>query len=122
MRRAARFLLVLLAGLAVLTLVGYFALSRTIRGWFESDLAMRSQLAVAAARRGLADTWQGDPERLTETLIDIANDERILGAAACSPNGTLPAPNRRQMMRQPQFLRDPDADDKRIERRLAKTV
>jgi trehalose 6-phosphate synthase len=89
MRRAARFLLALVAGLAVLTLVGYFALTRTIRGWFESDLAMRSQLAVAAARRNLADNWHGDQERLAETLTDIANDERILGAAACSQNGKL---------------------------------
>jgi trehalose 6-phosphate synthase len=89
MRRAARFLLALVAGLAGLTFVGYFALTRTIRGWFESDLALRSQLAVAAARRSLADTWQGDQERLTETLADIANDERILGAAACSPDAAL---------------------------------
>ncbi|MET0593466.1 MAG: trehalose-6-phosphate synthase [Polyangiaceae bacterium] len=87
MRRAARFLLALLAGLAVLTLVGYVALSRTIRDWFESDLAMRSQLAVASARRSLADNWNGDRDRLTETLLDIARDERILGAAACSKNG-----------------------------------
>ncbi|HMJ53069.1 MAG TPA: trehalose-6-phosphate synthase [Polyangiaceae bacterium] len=89
MRRAARFLLALLAGLAVLTLVGYFALSSTIRDWFESDLAMRSQLAVNAARRSLADNWRGDPERLVETLDDIAHDERILGAAACATDGTL---------------------------------
>src|SRR5690242_677876 len=89
MRRAARFLLALVAGLAVLTLVGYFALTRTIRDWFESDLALRSQLAVAAARRTLADNWLGDQEKLAETLADIANDERILGAAACSPDGTM---------------------------------
>jgi trehalose 6-phosphate synthase len=89
MRRAARFLLALLAGLAALTLVGYVALSRTIRDWFESDLAMRSQLAVASARRSLARQWSGDRENLTETLTDIARDERILAAAACSSSGTL---------------------------------
>ncbi|HMI88767.1 MAG TPA: trehalose-6-phosphate synthase [Polyangiaceae bacterium] len=89
MLRAARFLLALVAGLAVLTLVGYFALTRTIRDWFESDLAMRSQFAVGAARRTLVDTWQGDRDRLAETLADIASDERVLGAAACAPDGTL---------------------------------
>jgi trehalose 6-phosphate synthase len=89
MRRAARFLLVLLAGLAALTLVGYVALSRTMRGWFESDLAMRSQLAVASAHRDLTHNWREQPERLSEALSDIARDERILGAAACSPEGEL---------------------------------
>ena len=88
MRRVARFLLALLAGLAILTLVGYFALTRTIRNWFEADLAMRSQLAVAAARGMLVRNWQANPETLAETLADIAHDERVLGAAACSPNGT----------------------------------
>ena len=87
MRRAARFLLALLAGLAILTLVGYFALTRTIRDWFEADLAMRSQLAVNAARGTLLRNWQANPQRLAETLADMAYDERVIGAAACSPNG-----------------------------------
>jgi trehalose 6-phosphate synthase len=88
MRRAARFLLALLGGLAILTLIGYFALTRTIRDWFEADLAMRSQLAVNAARGMLVRNWQAEPDRLAETLADIAHDERVLGAAACSPSGT----------------------------------
>jgi trehalose 6-phosphate synthase len=87
MRRAARFLLALLGGLAILTLIGYFALTRTIRDWFEADLAMRSQLAVNAARGMLVRNWQAEPDRLAETLADIAHDERVLGAAACSPSG-----------------------------------
>jgi trehalose 6-phosphate synthase len=87
MRRAARFLLALLGGLALLTLIGYFALTRTIRDWFEADLAMRSQLAVNAARGMLVRNWQAEPDRLAETLADIAHDERVLGAAACSPSG-----------------------------------
>ena len=49
---------------------------------------MRSQLAVAAARGTLVRNWQANPERLTETLADIAHDERVLGAAACAPDGT----------------------------------
>jgi trehalose 6-phosphate synthase len=88
MRRAARFLLALLVGLAILTLVGYFALTRTIRDWFEADLAMRTQLAVNAARGMLVRNWQANPERLADTLSDIAHDERVLGAAACSSSGT----------------------------------
>jgi hypothetical protein len=48
-------LLALVAGLAVLTLVGYFALSRTIRDWFVGP-RHAPQLAVSAAPHTLADT------------------------------------------------------------------
>lgn len=59
MRRAARFLAVLLVGLALLTSVGYFAITRTTRQWFEKDLLLRSQLAVDAARESLTSHWIG---------------------------------------------------------------
>ncbi|MDX2167712.1 MAG: trehalose-6-phosphate synthase [Deltaproteobacteria bacterium] len=88
MRRTVRFLIVLLASLGVLSLLGYFALTRTLAAWFEKDLALRSNLAVAAARQGLVSTW-ADRARLAPTLADITRDERILGAAACTPDGTL---------------------------------
>src|SRR4051812_28384595 len=84
MRRAVRLLLALLLGLAVLGLVGDFTLSRTTRAWFEHDLALRSQLAVASANKSLSESWS-DPARLGEVLSDITRDERIMGAAACSP-------------------------------------
>jgi trehalose 6-phosphate synthase len=85
MSRAVRFLVMLVVGLAVLSIAGYFALTRTTRSWFESDLNLRSSLAVAAARQSLVQSWEGDGKRLTDSLSDIARDERILGAAACSP-------------------------------------
>ncbi len=84
MRRAVRFLILLVVGLAVLSLTAYFALTRTTRSWFESDLNLRSSLAVAAARQSLVQSWEGHHRRLTDSLSDIARDERILGAAACS--------------------------------------
>lgn len=84
MRRAARFLLVLVAALALLAFVGNTALSRTARAWFEHDVASRSRLAVASAHKSLTSTW-GDEERLTDVLSDITHDERIMAAAACSP-------------------------------------
>jgi len=89
MRRAARFLVMLLAGLALLTVVGYYALTSKTRDWFEKDLALRTQLAVASARQSLASHWTGDRQRLSETLADITRDERIMGAAACSMRGEL---------------------------------
>ena len=49
MGRTAKFLLVLVAGLAALTGVGYALLTGMMRSWSEDDLALRSRLAVAAA-------------------------------------------------------------------------
>jgi trehalose 6-phosphate synthase len=87
--KALRFLTVLLVGLATLTLAAHLVLARTTRGWFESDLALRSQLAVAAARGSLDRSWAVGSQRLGETLRDITRDERVMGAAACSLDGEL---------------------------------
>jgi trehalose 6-phosphate synthase len=89
MPRAARFLLLLLAGLALLTVVAYFALTKVTRDWFERDIELRSRLAVSSARQSLENNWRTDRARLTETLTDITRDERIMGAAACSREGEL---------------------------------
>jgi len=88
-RRAVRFLAVLLAGLALLAGVGYGVLARITRDWFEADLELRSRLAVSSARGSLVRRWHGDRQRLTETLADITRDDRIMAAAACSPRGEL---------------------------------
>ncbi|HVU05916.1 MAG TPA: trehalose-6-phosphate synthase [Polyangiaceae bacterium] len=87
MPRTARFLALLLAALAVLTLVGHLVLARTMQRWFDRDITLRSRLAVAAARQGLAAQW--GKNGLLDTLIDITRDERIMGAAACAPDGRL---------------------------------
>ncbi len=85
MRRAARVLFALLLGLAVLGTLGNLVLARTTRVWFEHDLTLRSQLAVASANKSLTESWS-DPARLNEVLQDMTRDERIMGAAACSPS------------------------------------
>ncbi len=87
MRSAIRFLGALLVGLGVITLVGYVAVSRTTRGWFEADLGLRGQLAVAAARQSLTESWGNDGGAVEAALADITRDERIMGAAACSVQG-----------------------------------
>lgn len=89
MPRPFRFLAVLLSGLGLLTLVGYFGLASTTQRWFEKDLQLRSQLAVSAAQRGLVAAWHGEATKLGSALEDITRDERIMGAAACSLNGEL---------------------------------
>lgn len=88
MRRAARFLVYLLAGLALLIVAGYLVMTQVTKQWFDRDLRLRTELAVASARRGLITHWF-DREKLTERLADITSDERIMGLAACAPDGTL---------------------------------
>ncbi len=87
MRRALRFLLVLLVGLALLAGFAYDAILHTTRQWFERDLHLRSQLAITAARQSLATNWGPNQPGLKQTLADITHDERIMGAAACSLDG-----------------------------------
>jgi trehalose 6-phosphate synthase len=89
MRRAAYFLALLLTSLAVLAVAGYIALLHTTRGWFDTDLSLRSRLAVSSARRGLESDWGTHPRRLAATLADMTRDERIMGAAACTLSGGL---------------------------------
>jgi trehalose 6-phosphate synthase len=94
MRRTLPFLLALLVGLAILVLGGYFVLTRTTRTWFERDLSLRSSLAVGSAKQSLVENWSRPPGRLESVLADITRDERVLGAAACTPEGHLIAATR----------------------------
>ncbi|HKU37670.1 MAG TPA: trehalose-6-phosphate synthase [Polyangiales bacterium] len=87
MRDAIRFLWLLLCALALLAYVGYLVLARTTSHWFERDVELRARLAVAAARPSLERGWQGDIARLRHILTAVTRDERIMAAAACSPNG-----------------------------------
>src|SRR4051794_14363755 len=89
MPRATRFVLVLVGGLAALSMVGYYALTRTTRDWFEMDLTLRSRLAVASAHQSLLHNWSDHGSRLGETLDDITRDERIMASAACSMDGDV---------------------------------
>ena len=88
-RRTARFLVLLLVGLAALAGLGYVGMTSVTREWFEKDLRLRAELAVASARQGLTTHWGGDPRMLLETLADITRDERIMGTAACTLEGKL---------------------------------
>lgn len=89
MRRTLKFFTVLFFGLASLTSVGYIGLNHVTRQWFEKDLRLRAELAVASARQSLSANWGGDSDSLLGTLRDITRDERIMGAAACTVDGRL---------------------------------
>ncbi len=85
MLRALRFILALVAGLALLTWIASVVVSRTTRDWFERDIQLRSRLAVSGAREALVAHW-GNHAQLRKVLTDIARDERIMAAVACGPD------------------------------------
>ncbi len=87
-RRSLRFVGILGLGLSALAVLAYFVVTAETRRWFEEDLARRTALAVAAARDGLVRSWVGEPARIHDILEDITRDERIMGAAACSRDGS----------------------------------
>lgn len=87
MKRATRFAVLLVAGLAALTLGAAWIVQNQTRAWFEKDLSLRARLAVNGARGEIVTRWQESPERLRDVLSALALDERILGAAAYSKEG-----------------------------------
>jgi len=87
LERSIRFVLFLVLGLAALTFGASLFVQRQTRAWFDKDLNLRAQLAVNGARRELVQYWQDDPARLADVLGDMTQDERILGACACSSAG-----------------------------------
>jgi trehalose 6-phosphate synthase len=90
MRRAVRFIFVLICGLGLLTWVASVVVHRTTRDWFERDLSLRAELAVrGAARQALVSRWNRERElELQKLLTEITHDERILAAAACASDSS----------------------------------
>jgi trehalose 6-phosphate synthase len=85
MKRVARFLVVLLASGAILAWVAATVVERTTRQWFEEDIVLRAGLVGNGARQNLLGHWSQLPDAgLGRILTDIARDERIMAAAACT--------------------------------------
>jgi trehalose 6-phosphate synthase len=89
MRRTTLLLAGLVAGLGLLTVLGYLGLSQVTRQWFETDLRLRAELAVSAARQSFIANWKEESKVLAASLRDLTRDERILFAAACAPDGRM---------------------------------
>jgi trehalose 6-phosphate synthase len=90
MARLARFIAVLIVGLALLTWGASLLVNRTTRAWFENDIRLRSELAVRGAHGSLASDWRADgATNLGQVLGRITRDERILAAAACGADLSL---------------------------------
>jgi len=90
MRRAIRFAVALVMGLALVTWLANGLVHQTTRAWFDRDVTLRAQLAVSGARRALAAEWNRESRaELRALLTEIAHDERIMGAAACTVDETV---------------------------------
>jgi trehalose 6-phosphate synthase len=88
MPQGIRFAVALVAGLAFVTWLASIVMRETTRGWFERDTALRAQLALSGPRQALVSHWRsGEQAALASLLTEIAKDERIMGAAACSEDG-----------------------------------
>ncbi len=75
----------MIAGLALLIVLAWFAVMRTTSGWFERDVGLRAELVLSGARRSLITHLSGNDARgLRDLLNDISRDERILAAAVCT--------------------------------------
>jgi trehalose 6-phosphate synthase len=84
MVQALKFVLVLVAALALLALGAATLAGRTMHTWSERDIRLRAELALGTARQSLADYWRrGERDQIAGLLRDIVRDERIMGAAAC---------------------------------------
>ena len=96
MMSLVRFLILLLACLALLAWGMWFVVTDMTQGWFSRDISLRARLAVNGSRQSLVRLWPsesspGDPAAIRAMLIELTHDERILAAAACSADATLVA-------------------------------
>ncbi len=88
MGQRARFLMILLLGLAVLSTGAYQVALSTTRRWFERDIVLRSRLVLNTGRRSLVDFWNADDrDALSALLRNVTRDERIMAAGACVEGG-----------------------------------
>jgi len=92
MRQPVKFLIILVAGLGLLTWGALHVVQETTRGWVERDLMLRSRLAANGAAASLSAGFRsGKPSDLRTVLLNLVRDERILGVTACTPDGSLVA-------------------------------
>ena len=89
MRRMARFLVVLLAGVALLAYLASSAVQRTTRRWSEADIAQRMAGLAKTAQPALLARWAGAREPLEAMLTALARDERITAVGACGQSNQL---------------------------------
>jgi trehalose 6-phosphate synthase len=74
----------LVVTLGLLTWGASLVMRSVMEAWFEHDLTLRAELAVNGGRLALVNAWSDTSVApLRGVLSEIAQDERVLGAAAC---------------------------------------
>jgi trehalose 6-phosphate synthase len=86
MKRALRFVVILVIGLLTCSALAHVAMTREARRWFENDLRLRGELVLGMVRKDLVENW-GQTSTLTSKLTHLARAERIMAAEACAPDG-----------------------------------
>jgi trehalose 6-phosphate synthase len=87
MRATLRFLLPLLAALALVAWAAAELAMRGTRAWAEKDLSMRARVVAAGARGALASHLAGgDRKGAAALLADLVRDERLVAAILCDPS------------------------------------
>ncbi|MBK9516338.1 MAG: trehalose-6-phosphate synthase [Anaeromyxobacter sp.] len=84
MRAALRFLLLLVASLALVAWGASALFNRQARVWAERDMALRARLAVSAAGPSLRAASQQEARAVLDVLV---RDERLMGSALCWRDG-----------------------------------
>jgi len=88
MRPAKRFLIGLLAGLALLSFLAHFVASRVVTGWFEQDLTRRSVLLLRTVGSSL-DSSSDPATRLPSALGTDPQSSNSIGGLLCSTSGDV---------------------------------
>jgi trehalose 6-phosphate synthase len=83
-RAGIRFLLLLVAALAVVAWGASALFNRQARAWAERDTGMRARLAASVAAPSLEEASGPSAQRLLDAMV---RDERLLGAALCLRDG-----------------------------------
>jgi trehalose 6-phosphate synthase len=89
MRRAVRFVAALVVALGLLVWAGSALVQQTTRAWFERDIDLRVQLVFSGARQALVAHWHKETRSALQALLtEIARNERIMAAGACTADAT----------------------------------
>ncbi len=92
MGRVARFLIVFLAGIALLAYLASTAIQKATHRWSQDDMNQRVAALMKDARPQLTASWMaGNPEALSATLTTVLREGRMTAAGACDQNNRLVA-------------------------------
>jgi len=96
MRRMARFLVVFLAGVALLAYLASSAVQRTTRRWFEADIAQRMAGLAQKNQPALLARWTAGARQPFEAMLtDLARDRARHSGRGLRPEQPTAGPHPR---------------------------